>query len=169
MGRKVLIAVVVAVVAVAVAVWELGFFFPRSGPLAASAGARVSADRGDIVTLAFMIPNEKLERTVDVVSVEPFGVVPHVDVIGTGIGRCDVVEADCVNQLSYERWPPRGVVLEGAEGVRLGPDDHVFAVVGIRMPDVPSDVRVRGVRLSYRDGWRRYRAEVGPDFVVRVR
>lgn len=169
MGRKALIAGVVVVVALAVAVWELGFFFPRSGPLAASAGARVSAHRGHVVTLAFMIPNEKLDRTVDVASVEPFGVVPHVDVIGTGIGRCDVVEAHCVNQLSYGQWPPRGVVLDEAEGFRLGPDDHVFAVVGIQMPDVPSDVRVRGIHLSYRDGWRRFRDEIGPDFVVSVR
>lgn len=169
MSRKAIVAAVVALAATAFVAWELGIVFPRSGPLASSNEAIVPSERGDVVTLAFPLPNEKLDASVEVTSLEPFGVSSALEVVGTGIGRCDVAEADCDNELSYAAWPPRGVVLEDAEGLEIAFDDHVFAVVAVRTPAVPGNFSVHGVRIDYEQGWRRYRAEVGPDFALSVR
>ena len=158
-----------ATTAVLFALWHLGVVLPRGGPLD-GAGARASSpvDAGDVVTVAFPVANEELDEEVEIRSATPVGVSPHLEIVDVAIGRCRRANGGCLT-MTYDTWPPRRVVVEDDAGFRLGRDDHVFVVVGVRVPEEPGRYGIRAVEVDYSQGWRRHRGEAGWEIDLRVR
>lgn len=149
--------------------WQLGIVLPRGGPLAgASSRASSPVGPGDVVTVAFPLANESLDEAVEIRSVTPVGVSPHLEIVDTAIGRCPPGDGGCLT-MTYDTWPPRRMVVEDDAGFRLGQDDHVFVVVGVRVPKESGRYGIRAVRVDYSQGWRRFRAEAGWEMELRVR
>ena len=167
--RRAITAVVVGAAAVAVVLWQLGIILPPGGPMdGIGAQAGFTAEAGSEVAAAFHLPNERLESAVEIRSIEPVGVSPQLEVTDVAIGRCPDSAVACTS-LGYRRWPPRNMVLEEPEGYELTRNDHALVLVRVRLPEGEMDARIRGVRIDYADGWRRYKAEVGPSMVINSR
>ncbi len=168
--RRTIAAVVVGAAAIAVALWQLGIILPTGGSMDGGGGrAGFSAGAGSEVAAAFHLPNERLESAVEIRSIEPVGVSPQLEVTDVAIGRCPEFFGSACTSLKYRRWPPRNMVLEEPEGYELTRNDHALVLVRVRLPVGEIDVRIRGVRIDYADGWRRYEAEIGPIMVITSR
>jgi hypothetical protein len=74
-----------------------------------------------------------------------------------------------VQSYASKTWPPPRTSPAPLAGHLL--DDGELALVGaeIVVPEGPGTYGVRGLRIDYSQGFRRYRAEVGPNVVFRIR
>ncbi len=169
-GRLAVIVVAAAAVAL-VAARYLGWIAPTPGPLHAPAGAQAgtNAAAGSTMTAAFRVIESDVDGPVELRAAEAVGVDGNLDVAAAQVLVCRT-ERFCAPSYTLRGWPPRGAVPEPVDGYVVDGDRDTRTIIGVpvTLPEEPGRYRLRGVRIDYAQGLRRYRAEVGPNLVFVV-
>jgi hypothetical protein len=149
----------------------LGLIWPSQGPLGTTvgygAGANVKA--GSTISLMYQLPDESLAAPIELEDIELLG-------LDRGLLRGDARVAICPDNgegcsfAAVEAWPPTAADLHSLPGYVLsgGGNPHIAVEVSVRGL-VGATLRSRGALLSYSQGGRRFRTELGPDVRLHVK
>lgn len=164
--------------------WYLGFIWPTEGPLNGVAGNRAETRAApDGNTAVFFFPENKTDTTFVLEGASPIGYDDEdLDVLGVGVAEhCGGVRPrGCVDGFSAPQWPPGGIEPHRVAGYVVEPGDQIRIVVGVR--NVPSrftsrlepgaritdSMFIEGVVVRYRDRFRHYRTQIGPEALFRL-
>lgn len=166
-GRVAVVAVGAAVVAFFTARY-LGWILPQPGPLHAPGNMfRTTAQGGSTVTAAFRLDESDVGGPIELLGAEVVGVDESLDASAAQVLVCRT-ETFCAPSYTLRQWPPRRAVPEPVEGYVVDGDTRTIIGVPVTLPEGPGRYRLRGLRVEYTQGMRRYRAEVGPNLVFVV-
>lgn len=142
----------------------LGFVWPSEGPLGNSAGngAGGNARPGDSIALVYQLPNERLSDPIELGHIELLNTPRRFRVGEVGIVPCPPPSTDCA-PAAVDTWPPSTGEVEPLAGHLLVQRGNPHIVVELKVPrGIEGVFRVRGATLTYTQGLRRFRTELGP-------
>lgn len=169
MHARLTAAAIVAVLATALtfgAMRWLGLISPEAGPLHPSAGNRLKtpAKAWSTVAVSFFPRSNPTDDALELRSVRLLRASPGLELVGSGVFAGCRGKREC-RALSYRAWPPAGIRLEPVPGysVRAGSDSKI--IVGLKVRH-PAKYKIRGIVLTYQQGWRTFEVEVGPNILI---
>ncbi len=169
-GRRTLILVLGALVAAAAigsAVY-LGVIFPSEGPLGTTAGygAGANVKAGSTISLVYQLPDEHLAAPIELRDFELIGLDRVFRRGDVGVATCPDNGEGC-SFAAVEAWPPTTDDPEPLPGYVLPSGGNPHIAVEVKVPGgTEGTFRFRGALLSYAQGARRFRTELGP--VIRL-
>lgn len=171
MRGRVAVGIAAAIVVALFAANYLGWISPEPGPLHAPGNATgLIAAGGSTVTAAYILSETDVDGPLELRASEAVGVDESLEVGEPQVLVCSD-ELACDIAYAFRQWPPRGWSPEPLEDYVVDGDRDTVTVVGVplTLPQGQGRYRLRGIRIDYQQGLRRYRAEVGPNLAFTAR
>lgn len=145
----------------------VGVLFPSEGPLGSTAGNEAGANvrAGSTISLVYQLPDEQFTAPIelrDIHLVEPPRGLQAGD---SGVVPCRPATTECI-PAAVDQWPPRTGEPHALDGYVLTRGGNPHIAVEVQVPNRGTVFRVRGAILTYTQGFRRFRTELGP--VIRL-
>lgn len=163
------VGIAAAVVITFLGARHVGLIAPSPGPLDAPGGqAGTRAAGHGTVTAIFSLNDSGVEDPVELRSARVVGADPNLDV---GAPRMIVCKegTTCVYPHFATRSLSGRATLEDVDGYVMDGSGNTLVAVPVRVPAGPGSYDLRGLRLDYTAGLRRFRAAVGPRMTFTVR
>lgn len=145
----------------------VGLLFRSEGPLGNTAGNEAGANvrAGSTISLVYQLPDEQLTSPIELTDIQLVGLPRGFQEGDAGVVPCRPATEDCIPG-AVDQWPPPTGEPHALDGYVLTKGGNPHIAIEVQVPNRGTVFRVRGVILTYTQGIRRFRTELGP--VIRL-